>query len=134
MKVCRNRGVRVRIYRIPIPTACTRSPTSFFHITQWSNRCFRTNWRKSDGKDKREEEKERVFGVVKLERGTVRTFELLRANIILILFAESGESGKFCPHFAVVRERAFPSSTDNDRNSRRQARSFARFSLLKKFR
>jgi len=61
------------------------------------------NWkRKSDGKDKREEEKERVFGVVKLERGTVRTFELLRANIILILFAEGGERGKFYPHFVVV--------------------------------
>jgi len=61
------------------------------------------NWkRKSDGKDKREEEKERVFGVVKLERGAVRTFELLRANIILILFAEGGERGKFYPHFVVV--------------------------------
>lgn len=61
-----------------------------------------------------------------LNWSAVRTFELLRANIILILFAEGGESGKFCPHFAVVQKRAFPSSTDNDRNSRREARSFVR--------
>lgn len=52
--------------------------------------------------------KERAFGAVKLERGAVRTFESCYANIILILFAEGGETGKFPPHFAVVRNERFP--------------------------
>lgn len=133
-KVCRN-----RIVSSPYSNSYdvhSFSDKLFPHYT-WSNRCFRTNWRKSDCKDKREKEKERVFGVVKLKRGTMWTFELLRANIILILFAESGKSEKFCPYFAVVRERAFPSSTDNDQNSWRKpsfVRALAQFSLLEKFR
>lgn len=58
---------------------------------------------------------------------------------ILFLFysLRATESRKFCRHFAVVRERAFPNSTDNDRNSRQQARSLVRtlgFLPLEKFR
>ena len=56
----------------------------------------------------------------------MRTFELLRANIILILFAEGGESEKFYPYFAVVRKKKkneFLSSTNNDRNSQNSGSS-----------
>ena len=53
----------------------------------------------------------------------MRTFELLRANIILILFTEGGESGKFCPYFAVCSKMSFLSSTNNDRNSQNSGSS-----------